>query len=346
MPTRLRTKAAILIAVLAGLHLVLLFAGFIAPYDPAAQDRELPYAPPTRMHFKDASGFHLRPFVYASAPVLDGDQADSYQEDRTHAYPVRFLVRGPSYKLLGVYEATVHLFGAEEPAKILIFGTDGYGRDEFSRVLFGGQISVAAGITATFITLLVGSVLGIMAGYYGGWIDESLMGVTELFLSLPWLYFLLGVRAFLPLHLSALRTFFLLTGVIGLIGWTRPARLVRGIVLSARNRNYVLAARGFGGSDFYLLRRHILPETFGVLLTQAALLVPRYIAAEVTLSFFGLGVSEPVASWGNMLSTLQQYSVLVSYGWLLAPACALVITSVLYSSLADVLHSRLKSQQS
>jgi peptide/nickel transport system permease protein len=170
------------------------------------------------------------------------------------------------------------------------------------------------------------------------------MGVTELFLSLPWLYFLLGVRAFLPLHLSALRTFFLLTGVIGLIGWARPARLVRGIVLSSRSRNYVLAARGFGGTDLYLMRRHILPEAFGVLLTQAALLVPRYIAAEVTLSFFGLGVSEPVPSWGNMLSTLQQYSVLVSYGWLLAPACALVITSVLYSYLADVLHSRLKSQ--
>jgi peptide/nickel transport system permease protein len=342
--TRLRTGTAILIAVLVGLHLILLFAGFVAPYDPTTQDRELPYVPPTRLHFTDTSGFHLRPFVYASTRVLEGDQAGSYQEDRTHAYPVRFLVRGPSYKLLGIYETTVHLFGVAEPAKILLCGTDGYGRDEFSRVLFGGQISVAAGITATFITLLAGSILGIIAGYYGRWIDEGLMGVTELFLSLPWLYFLLGVRAFLPLHLSALRTFFLLTGVIGLIGWARPARLVRGIVLSSRNRNYVLAARGFGGSDFYLMRRHILPEAFGVLLTQAALLVPRYIAAEVTLSFFGLGVSEPVPSWGNMLSTLQQYSVLVSYGWPLAPACALVITSVLYSYLADVLHSRLKSQ--
>jgi peptide/nickel transport system permease protein len=125
--------------------------------------------------------------------------------------------------------------------------------------------------------------------------------------------------------------------VIGLIGWARPARLVRGVALSSRNRNYVLAARGFGGTTFYLLWRHILPEVFGVLLTQAALLVPRYIAAEVTLSFLGLGVSEPVPSWGNMLSALEQYSVLVSYGWLLAPAAALVITSVLYSLFADAL---------
>jgi len=343
----MRTRTAILVALLAGLHLVLLFAGFFAPYDPTTQNRELPYAPPTRVHFKDRLGFHLRPFVYVWTSGLGGDRPDSYQgsyqEDRSNEYPVHFFVSGPSYRVLGIYETGMHLFGVAEPAKVLLFGTDGYGRDEWSRLLFGGQISVAAGITATFVALLAGSVLGIIAGYYGRWIDESLMGVTELFLSLPWLYFLLGVRAFLPLHLSTIRTFFLLTGVIGLIGWARPARLVRGVVLSSRNRNYVLAARGFGGSDFYLLRRHILPEAFGLLLTQAALLVPRYIAAEVTLSFFGLGVNEPVPSWGNMLSALQQYSVLISYGWLLAPACALVVTSVIYSSLADVFHSRLKS---
>jgi peptide/nickel transport system permease protein len=325
------------------LHLTLLFAGFVAPYDPTTQSRELPYAPPTRLHFIDGAGFHFRPFVYAWTSVLDPDQVGSYQEDRSHGYPVEFFVTGPGYPILGRYRTTRHLFGVTEPAKVLLLGTDGYGRDEFSRLLWGGRISVAAGITATCITLLAGSILGLIAGYYGSWMDESLMGLTELFLSLPWLYFLLGVRAFLPLHLDPLDTFFLLTGVIGLIGWARPARLVRGIVLSARNRNYVFAARGFGGSDVYLLRRHILPETFGVLLTQAALLVPRYIAAEATLSFFGLGVSEPVPSWGNMLSILQQYSVLVSYGWLLAPACALVVTSVLYSSLADVLHSRLES---
>jgi peptide/nickel transport system permease protein len=339
----MRAKVVVLIGLLVGLHLVLLFAAFVAPYDPTTQDRELPYATPTRLHFRDASGFHLRPFVYALTSVAEGDQSESYKEDRSREYPVHLLVSGVSYKVFAIHTTTVHLFGVAEPGKISLLGTDGFGRDELSRVLVGGQISVAAGIVATFITLLAGSIFGVIAGYYGRWIDESLMGVTELFLSLPWLYFLLGVRAFLPLHLSTLHTFFLLTGVIGLIGWARPARLVRGLVLSSRNRNYVLAARGFGASDLYLLRRHILPEAFGLLLTQASLLVPRYIAAEVTLSFFGLGVNEPVPSWGNMLSTLQQYSVLVSYGWLLAPAAALVVTSVLYSYLADVFHSRLKS---
>jgi peptide/nickel transport system permease protein len=332
-------KVIILILALAALHLALLFTGFLAPCDPIAQDRDLPYAPPTRLHFRDTSGRHLRPFVYALQPGPDG-----YMEDRSQSFPVRLMVRENKYKLLGLVPLDWHLFGVDQPGKIALLGTDEFGRDEFSRVLYGGQISVAAGILATIVALTAGATFGVVAGYYGWIVEESLMGATELFLCLPWLYFLLGVRAFLPLHLSATRTFFLLTAVIGLIGWARPARLVRGIVLTARTRNYVLAAKGFGGSDFYLMRRHILPEVMSVLVAQAALLVPRYIAAEVTLSFFGLGVNEPTASWGNMLSVLQRYSVLVSYQWLLAPAVALVITSVIYGLLADALLSRLEFQ--
>jgi len=334
----MRAKTLVLLLALATLHLIVIFAGFIAPYDSAAQNRELPYSSPTRVHFVDAAGFHLRPFVYVSTSVLD-----SYQEDRAREFPIRLFVRGDTYTILGMFKSNLHLFRVDEPEHIFLLGTDGYGRDEFSRLLYGGQISLAAGVLATLLSLAAGTIVGTVSGYYGKWVDESLMGTAELFLSLPWFYFLIAVRAFLPLHLSPAETFLLLICVIGLIGWARPARLVRGVVLSARTRNFVSAAQGFGATDLYLLRRHIFPETFGVLLTQAALLVPQYVAAEATLSFFGLGVSEPVPSWGNMLSTLQQYNVLVSYGWLLAPAGALVVTSVIYWLLADALHSRLKS---
>jgi peptide/nickel transport system permease protein len=333
MLSKLRIR--LLVVLLITLHGVILFAGFFAPYDAKEQDRNFPYSQPTPLHFSGASGFHLRPFIY---PVVSDSKG--YRDDRTQEYPVRFFVRGSPYPLLGIFQSDLHLFGIQGPSRIMLLGTDAFGRDEFSRLLFGGQISLAAGLVATFLTLALAAVIGTVSGFYGGWVDESLMGVSELFLSLPWLYFLLGIRAFLPLHVSPVGTFLLLIGVIGLIGWARPARLVRGVVLSARNRNHVLAARGFGGSDFYLLRRHILPETFGVLLTQAALLVPLYVSAEATLSFFGLGVSEPVPSWGNMLAGLQHYSVLVSYGWLLAPAAALVVTSVIYRMLADALHPR------
>jgi peptide/nickel transport system permease protein len=332
---RNKVRIRLLLLLLAALHAAVLFAGFFAPYDAKEQDRNLPYAPPTRLHFTRASGLHFRPFVYAEVSDSNG-----YREDRTREYPLRLFVKGSSYSLLGLFNSHLHLIGVDDPARIMFVGSDAFGRDEFSRLLFGGQISLAAGLLATLLTLATAAVIGTVSGFYGGWIDESLMGVSELFLSLPWLYFLLGVRAFLPLHVSPVGTFLLLIGVIGLIGWARPARLVRGVVLSARTGNHVAAARGFGGSDLYLLRRHILPETFGVLLTQAALLVPLYVAAEATLSFFGLGVSEPVPSWGNMLATLQHYSVLVSYGWLLAPAAALVVTSVIYGMLADALHPR------
>jgi len=335
---RVKPVTVLLCAALAAVHLMILFAGFIAPYTPAGQNRELSYAPPTRLHFVDPSGFHLRPFTYAQAADFEG-----FHEDRNRRYPVHLFVRGDTYRLLGIFPLNLHLFGVDAPGRIVLLGSDLYGRDEFSRLVCGGQISLAAGLLATFITLAVATIVGIVSGYYGKWIDETLMGGSELFLSLPWFYFLVGVRAFLPLHLSPVDTFFLLISVIGAIGWARPARLIRGIALSARNRNYVLAARSFGASDSFLLRRHILPEMGGVLLTQAALLIPQYVAAEATLSFFGLGISEPVPSWGNMLGALQQYNVLVSYYWLLAPAAALVVTSVMYWLLADTLHHWLQS---
>ena len=332
---RNRRRIRLLIAALIAVHAMILFAGFIAPYDAREQNRDLAYAPPTRLHFVDSAGLHLRPFVYASTCDLDGCREDHSQE-----YPLRFFLKGSAYSVLGVFHSRMHLLGVEAPARFMLLGSDAFGRDVFSRLLFGGQISLAAGLLATLLTLAAAAFIGAVSGYYGGWLDELLMGTSELFLSLPWLYFLIGVRAFLPLHISPTATFLLVIGVIGLIGWARPARLVRGVVLTARGRNYVAAARGFGASDFYLLRRHILPETFGVLLTQAALLVPLYVAAEATLSFFGLGVSEPVPSWGNMLAALQHYNALVAYGWLLAPAGALVITSVMYGLLADALYRR------
>ena len=271
----MRSKKKIVAAaiLLVSVHTAILFAAFVAPYDPAAQNRDFPFAPPTRIHFVDAQGhLHLRPFIYAWA--VRPDAFNEYDEVRDKSYPVRFFIRGPEYKLAGLLRSRVHLFGTEGPAQIFLAGTDGYGRDQFSRILYGGQISLAAGLLATGISLSLGMLIGCVSGFYGRWIDESAMRLVELFLVLPWLYFLLAVRSFLPLHISPTQTFFLLVAVIGTIGWARPARLVRGIVLSAKSRNYVIASRGFGASDYYILRRHVLPHTYGILLTQAALLGP------------------------------------------------------------------------
>ena len=207
----------------------------------------------------------------------------------------------------------------------------------FSRVLYGAQVSLLAGVLATMLSLGIGWTLGTAAGILGTWVDQLLMRTSEFLMALPWLYLLLGVRAILPLHVNGVQAFWLVIGIIGCVGWARPARLVRAVVLSARERGYVLAARGFGAPSVYLLRRHVAPLTWGILLTQASILIPQYILAEVTLSFLGLGVGEPAPSWGNMLAEARQYHSLILHPWLLAPGVAALPILLGYLILGDEL---------
>ncbi len=332
MSRRSRLLSSLLL--LGALHAAAVFAPFLAPYDPDAQHRILPFAPPTRIHLVDATGrIHLRPFVYATGSTATG----VYSEDTSAAYPVRFFTRRPGDS--GEPPAAGRrLIGVDEPGHLFLLGTDGFGRDQFSRLLYGGRISLFAGILAAAVALALGLGLGALAGYYGKMTDEVIMRGTELLLALPWLYCLLAFRAFLPLNVTPRQTLLMLVLVIGLRGWARPARLIRGVVLSARERDFVLAARGFGASDLHILVRHVLPQTFGVLLTQAALLIPQFILAEVTLSFLGLGFGEPSPTWGNMLANLQHYSILTSYWWMSLPGVILILTFLGYHILANALH--------
>lgn len=290
------SRTALLIY-LAAVHVVVLCAGWIAPYHYAQQFRDHPYTAPMKVQWSGAR------------PVVDG-------------HPVRFFVRG-------------RLFGIDEPGHIYLLGTDGYGRDVFSRVLYGAQVSLLTGLLAAAVSLCLGWFLGTIAGFFGGWVDQTIMRGSEFFMALPWLYLLLAIRAFLPLKITSFDAFLLLIAIIGGVGWVRPARLVRGVVLSARERAFVLAARGFGAGPVYLIRRHVLPLTSGVILTQATVLIPQYILAEVTLSFLGLGVGEPTPSWGNMLAEARQYHALVSHPWLLAPGIAAIPVLIGYLVLAD-----------
>jgi len=257
------------LAALGVLYLSAICAGFLAPYDPAAQDRDLAFSPPSRLH---------------------------------------------------------------------VLGTDGFGRDQFSRLLYGARISLLAGPLGAAISIAGALLLGGAAGFFGGWIDSLIMRAAELFLAVPWFYLLFAVRMMMPLRVEPAQAFLMILSLVALVGWARPARLIRGVVLSARTRDYVVAARSLGASNVHLLRKHVLPQVTGVVSTQAALLAPQYILAEATLSFFGLGVGEPVPSWGNMLTVLQRYDVLSSYWWMFMPAAALVATILLYSMLTETLH--------
>lgn len=328
-------KALFILVALAASHLTILLAGFFAPYDVAQQNRDVPFAPPTHIHFLSIDGgIPVHPFICAA--MVRGEEPGEYLENCDAHFPVRFFVHGVAYRLFGS-TSNLHLFGVDQPARLFVMGTDTYGRDVFSRLLYGGQVSLCVGLCATAISLVFGAALGVVAGYYGGWPDLLIMRGAELFIALPWLYLLFAIRAFLPLSLSPPQAFMLIVGVIAAVGWARPARLIRGIVLSAKERYYVFAAKLFGGSDAYLMRRHILPQAHSVILAHAALLIPQYVLLEVVLSFFGLGVAEPAPSWGSMLSEVQQYSVLVSCWWLLLPGLMLVPVFLGYSLLADEL---------
>ncbi|HET7872870.1 MAG TPA: ABC transporter permease [Terriglobales bacterium] len=325
------------------LHVAAILAGFLAPYSYESQDRMHPFVPPTRVHWVDCTGhFHLRPFVYLTES-RPGSLTD-YVEDCSQRFPLRVFLAGDEYSVAGMFQANRHLFGVELPAHLYLLGGDGLGRDQFSRILYGGQVSLFAGLAAALLSVLLGLLLGLFAGFYGGVADSLSMRITEVIIAVPPFYVLLAARSFLPLQVSAPATFLLIVGVIGLTAWGRPARLVRGVVLSARERNFVLAARGFGASRAYLLRRHIMPLTLSVALTQMAVFVPQFIVGEVVISFLGLGMGEPVPSWGNMLAAAQQYRVLTSYWWMLLPGFASVPVSLAYHFLADSLGTQLQSQ--
>ena len=317
-------RLSVIVGALVFVHLVAVLAGFFAPYSYREQNRATPRAAPTNIRFIDDEGrWHVRPFIDA---VGDGV-----------VVPLRFFVRGSSYELFGLVRSDLHLFGVDEPHRVFVLGTDALGRDYFSRLLYGGQLSLTAGLMAAGLALATALVLGAVAGYGGRALDGVIMWTGDIFLSLPWIYMLLAARAFLPLDMEPGDAFLVIVMLLGVLGWAAPMRIVRGIVLSAKEREFVAAARSAGAGHVHILTRHVLPQTYSVLATQAALLIPAYILAEVTLSFVGLGVGEPRPSWGNMLAELPRTSVLSQEPWTFAPAILVVTVTWLYHSVLSSL---------
>ena len=309
-------------------YVVVLAAPLVAPYDPAVQHRDRPLAPPTRVHMVDREGrFHVRPFVYAE----DANGG-------VRAYPLRVFARSPDE--FDAARGSRHLVSVDAPAHLFLFGTDTLGRDQFSRLLYGGRVSLGVGLLATALALGAGLMLGSIAGFFGGWIDAAVMAASDVFVALPWLYLLLALRAALPLDVAPARALAAIVIVIGIAGWARPARLVRGVVLSVRHRDFVVAAAASGASPARVLRSHVAPAALTVALTQASILIPQYTLAEITLSFFGIGIGEPTPSWGAMIGAMLRQELTIAHWWLAAPAAALIGVSLLYHATADALQRR------
>ena len=309
-------------------HAILFAAPWIAPYDPAVQHRDAPLRPPTAVHLVDAEGrWHTRPFVCAQTP--DRGAVARIREDCSVRFPIRALVRR-SAPVGFLTEDRYHLFGAEEPGHLFLLGTDEFGRDVFSRLLVGARISIIMAVSAAALAIALALVGGSVAGYAGGVADSVLSATTEIVLALPWLYLILAVRAALPLVLTPAQAMVLIVVLLGGIGWARPGRLVRAAVASTRTHDYVAAARTAGASTPYILRRHVWPELSGLLATAASILIRQFVMAETTLSLFGLGIPEPMPSWGTMLAAALRPQVVTETWWLLAPVAGLVGVCVMY----------------
>lgn len=299
--------------ILALFLIVTVFADFLAPYDYRQQSRNEPSAPASGLHFARADGsVSLRPSVYRTR--LTDPLRLTYVEDQSQSYPIEFFVSGYPYKLFGVVPTDLHLFGIVEPnsPKVNLLGTDMLGRDRFSRLMEAVSFSLIVCSIGVILASIVGTLIGIVSGYSSRFVDTVLMGATDAMLALPTLILILAARAAFPLELPPWRAALLLLLIFALTGWAEMARLTRGLVLATRERDFVTAAIATGVTEMRVLFRHILPNVARPLVIQALLMLPAFLLAEVTLSYFGVGVQEPEASLGNILTSASDLNLLRS----------------------------------
>lgn len=332
-----RNKTAMFgLAVLIVLYLGALFAGFLAPEHFASQHRESTWHPPRlgQIHFVDEAGSFQGPFFYATRRLHPS--LPEYEEDRARPVSVEFFVRGDPYTLLGVFETDLHLLGTSDPTQPLyLLGSDQFGRDIHSRLLYGSQISLSVGIVGILVSMTLGLLLGGVAGYFGGRIDFGLMRVIEVLLSVPSLYLILTLRQTFGQGLSSTQTYFMIVLVLAFVGWAANARVVRGMVLALKENDYVTAAEALGLSRMRIITKHILPNTWSFAIVTATLYVPYYILSEVALSFLGVGINEPDASWGNMLRDANNVRNLTDYPWVLTPGVFIFLATMAFNYLGD-----------
>ncbi len=322
--------------ILAVLYFIALFAQFFSAYHHDEFHVEFTFAPPQKVRFTDGNGRLSRPFVYAYERSIDMTTlAISYREVPTARYPIRFFVRSEPYKLIGFIPASIRLIGVDEGGTLFLWGTDNLGRDILSRVWTGAQVSLSVPLVGTFITILLGSILGVASAYFGRMVDNVIQRLIELLISFPQIPLWIALSAAVPVTWPSGFVYLGVVVILSLIGWGSLARVVRGKVLAYRQEEYVMAARAVGSGHWRIITRHLLPGSLSHVIVTATLAVPGTILGESSLSFLGVGITPPMTSWGVMLRDAQSVQALVNHLWLAAPGLMIVLTVLCFNFFGD-----------
>ena len=319
-------RGTIAALILGMFYFVALFADFFAPFEHNQIRIEARYVPPQPIHYNWNEGL----YVYGLVSRQNAETMElEYEQDRNNVYSVEFFSRDITGEIRLLHSA----------GPMFILGTDRMGRDLLSRIIHGARVSLTVGIFGVFLTLILGSVLGTLSGYFGGWIDHALQRVVEILASFPPIPLWMALGAALPANWTSVQTYLGITVILSIISWGGLAREVRGKVLVFRDQDYTTAARSAGANHWHIISRHLLPGCYSHIIVVATLAIPGMILSETALSFLGLGIRAPMTSWGVLLEEAQRVTVLLNHPWLLFPALPVVFVVMAFNFLGDALRA-------
>lgn len=316
-------------------------AEFFAPYTRQWRDLSRAYCPPQLPQFSFAHGLHVLAMRSDVDPLTF---KRTYLEDPSRVVGLGFFVKGEPYELFGLIPCERHFFGVREPGlrwpdgvrpTFFFLGADKYGQDIFSRLVYGSRISLSVGLVSIAVTFVLGVTIGGISGYVGGVTDNVIQRVIEIVNAFPQIPLWLAFGAVLPIDWPPLSTYFAITLVLSLLGWTGLARVVRGKILALREEDYAMAARLLGAGHGRILFRHLLPGFTSHIIVVLTMSVPAMVLGETSLSFLGLGLRPPIVSWGVMLKDCESVQTVANYPWLMMPVVLVVLTVLCFNFLGD-----------